>query len=105
MVSGDTRVCDGVRSLASGAHVVVHEALLARRVSSALVTWNASAEAVGALAALVRPTTLVLTHLIPAPVTDDDHAAYLEDVRHGGFHGHTIVAHDLTRVNVSRPEH
>ena len=43
----NTRVCDGVRALAHGAEVVVHEALLAERVSSALLTWNASAESVG----------------------------------------------------------
>jgi ribonuclease Z len=101
MVSGDTCVCDGVRALAHGAQVVVHEALLGERVSSALLTWNASAESVGALAALVRPTTLVLTHLIPAPITEDDDAAYLADVRRGGFDGRTIVARDLSRVHVS----
>ncbi len=100
MVSGDTCVCDGVRALAHGAQVVVHEALLAERVSSSLLTWNASAESVGALAALVRPSTLVLTHLIPAPVNDDDEAAYLADVRRGGFNGETIVARDLIRIQV-----
>jgi ribonuclease Z len=104
MVSGDTRVCDGVRALAYGAQVIVHEALLAEHVSPALLTWNASAETVGTLAALVRPTTLVLTHLIPAPITDDDNAAYLRDVRRGGFDGHTIAARDLTRIQVTAPD-
>jgi ribonuclease Z len=101
MVSGDTRVCDGVRSLATGADVIVHEALLASRVSPALLEWNASSESVGALAAVVQPATLVLTHLIPAPASDDDHAAYLDDVRRGGFDGHTIVADDLTTVHAT----
>lgn len=104
MVSGDTRVCDGVRALAHGAHVVVHEALLGEWVSSALLTWNASAESVGALASVVRPATLVLTHMIPAPITENDDAAYLADVRRGGFDGHTIVARDLTRIHVTRPK-
>lgn len=103
MVSGDTRVCDGVRALAHGAQVIVHEALLGQRVSSALLTWNASAESVGALAAVVRPATLILTHLIPAPISDDDDAAYLADVRRGGYEGETIVARDLTRVHVIPP--
>ena len=58
----------------------------------------------GALAALVRPATLVLTHLIPAPVTDNDDAAYLADVRRGGFDGQTIVARDLIRIQVTSPE-
>jgi ribonuclease Z len=104
MVSGDTRVCDGVRALAHGAQVVVHEALLGQRVSASLLTWNASAESVGALAAVVRPATLILTHLIPAAITDDDDAAYLADVRRGGFDGHTIVARDLLRIHVTPPE-
>ncbi len=103
MVSGDTRVCDGVRRLAHGAHVVVHEALLGDRVSPSLLTWNASAESVGALAADVQPATLVLTHLIPAPVTADDEAEYLDEVRRGGFDGRTIVASDLTRIPVNPP--
>jgi ribonuclease Z len=104
MVSGDTRVCDGVRALALGAHVVVHEALLGERVPSPLLTWNPSAESVGALAALVQPATLVLTHLIPAPVTEHDDAAYLADVRRGGFDGQTIVARDLTEIHITAPE-
>jgi ribonuclease Z len=101
MVSGDTRVCDGVRALARDADVVVHEALLGARVSPGLLTWNASAESVGTLAALVRPGTLVLTHLIPAPTTDKDEAEYLADVQRGGFDGHTIVARDFTRIHVT----
>ncbi|MEZ5343683.1 MAG: hypothetical protein R2706_20290 [Acidimicrobiales bacterium] len=104
MVSGDTCVCDGVRTLAAGADVIVHEALLAARVSPALLTWNASAESVGELAALTQPTTLVLTHLIPAPVTNDDESAYVVDVRRGGFDGDTVVARDLTTIHVTPPD-
>jgi ribonuclease Z len=96
-VSGDTRVCDGVRALAEGADVLVHEALLTARVSPHLLTWNASAVSVGELAAATRPATLVLTHLIPAPVADADDD-YLAEVRDGGFTGRTLVARDLLRV-------
>jgi ribonuclease Z len=102
MVSGDTRVCDGVHALARDANVIVHEALLGERVSPELLEWNASAESVGTLASIVKPVTLVLTHLIPAPITLDDEAAYLADVRRGGFAGDTIGARDLTRINVAR---
>ena len=49
-ISGDTAVCDGMRKLADGAHVVIHEALLTRAVSPALLEWNASASSVGNLA-------------------------------------------------------
>jgi ribonuclease Z len=100
MVSGDTRVCDGVRALADRAHVVVHEALLGDRVSAAALEWNASARDVGELARLTNPRTLVLTHLIPAPATEQDEAAYVADVRAGGFEGTTLVARDLLRIDV-----
>lgn len=103
MVSGDTRVCDGVRSLATGAHVIVHEALLTARVSPTLLEWNASAESVGALAGTIAPRALVLTHLIPAPSSPHDEQAYLDDVRRGGFTGRTFVAHDLLRIETDRP--
>lgn len=102
MVSGDTVVCDGVRALAAGADVIVHEALLGERVSPVLLEWNASARSVGELAATVQPATLVLTHLIPAPVSSDDEVAYLADVRRGGFDGRTLVARDGLRVDVER---
>jgi ribonuclease Z len=103
MVSGDTRVCDGVRTLSAGAHVIVHEALLADRVSLGLLDWNASAESVGALAATIRPQTLALTHLIPAPACAADEQAFRDDVRRGGFDGCTIVARDLLRIEIDVP--
>jgi hypothetical protein len=34
----------------------------------------------------------------------DDDAAYLRDVRRGGFDSHTIVARDLTRIQVTAPD-
>ena len=98
-VSGDTAVCDGMRSLARGVDVLVHEALLTARVSPALLAWNASARSVGELAASTRPGTLVLTHMIPAPACVEDELAYLEEVREGGFTGRTLVAHDLLRLS------
>lgn len=97
-VSGDTAVCDGMRRLAGGVHVLVHQALLGARVSPALLEWNASARSVGELAAATRPETLVLTHLIPAPARAEDELAYLDEVREGGYTGRTLVAHDLMRL-------
>jgi ribonuclease Z len=97
-ISGDTAVCDGMRRLAHGVHVLVHEAVLSARVSPSLLEWNASARSVGELAALTRPETLVLTHMIPAPACAEDELAYLEEVREGGFTGRTLVAHDLLRL-------
>ena len=103
-ISGDTAVCDGMRKLADGAHVVIHEALLTTAVSPALLEWNASASSVGNLADADRPRTLVLTHLIPAPRSAQDEAAFLDEVRDGGFNGHVVIAHDLLRLPVEPPE-
>jgi ribonuclease Z len=97
-ISGDTAPCDGVRVLARGVDVLVHQALLSSRVSPALLEWNGGAAAVGALAAQVQPGTLVLTHLIPAPDSAATADAYVDEVRAGGFEGPTVVAHDLLRV-------
>ncbi|MGH9119896.1 MAG: MBL fold metallo-hydrolase [Acidimicrobiales bacterium] len=99
-VSGDTAVCDGLRQLARGVDVLVHETLLSSRVSPALLEWNAGARAVGALAAEARPGTLVLTHLIPAPRSPEDERAFLDEVRAGGFDGSTVVARDLLRIPI-----
>jgi ribonuclease Z len=101
-ISGDTAVCDGMRALARGADVLVHEALLSSRVSAALLEWNAGARSVGELAASTRPGMLVLTHLIPAPRSADDEQAYLDEVRAGGFAGRTLIAHDLLRITARR---
>ena len=98
-ISGDTAVCDAMHELAQGVDVLVHEALLSSRVPADLLTWNASARAVGELAARTRPNMLVLTHLIPAPRSPDDEHAYVEEVRTGGFEGRVLVANDLLHVD------
>lgn len=99
-ISGDTAVCDGIRELSRGAAVLIHEALLESRVTASLLTWNAGARAVGVLAAETEPTTLVLTHLIPAPLSPADEAAYVDEVRDGGFHGDVRIAQDGLRINL-----
>lgn len=99
-VSGDTAVCDGMRRIARSVDVLVHEALLASRVSSALLEWNAGARAVGELAAQAKPRVLVLTHLIPAPSSAEDDDAYLAEVRAGNFDGPTLIARDLLRIHI-----
>jgi ribonuclease Z len=99
-ISGDTAVCDGMRHLASGADVLVHEALLSDRVGPQALTWNAGAGAVGELAADAGPRTVVLNHLIPAPVSADDEQAYLDEARAGGFAGVVLVAHDQLRIDL-----
>jgi len=103
-ISGDTAVCQGMREMARGVDVLVHEALLTGRVPPDLLEWNAGARAVGELAAEARPRTLVLTHLIPAPTPPEVGRAYVAEVRAGGFDGPTIVAHDLLRIPLDRAD-
>lgn len=99
-VSGDTAVCDGMRSLACGADVLVHETLLSARSSTAALAWNAGADTVGALARESGAARLVLTHLLPAPTTAAEDAAYVAEARSGGFEGPIDVARDLLRIHV-----
>jgi ribonuclease Z len=103
VISGDTAVCSGMRVLARGVDVLVHEALLTSRVRPALLEWNAGSRQIGELAASVDPGVLVLTHLIPAPRSTEDEVAYVEEVRAGGFEGTTIVARDLLHIPVQKP--
>jgi ribonuclease Z len=97
-ISGDTAVCDGMRRLAAGADVLVHEALLGDSVRPALLEWNASASAVGELARSAGVGRLVLTHAIPSPDSEATRQRYIDDVRAGGYTGPVHVAADLDRV-------
>lgn len=93
-VSGDTVVCRGIEQLAAGAQVLVHEAVLTARANSDLLEWNASAASVARMASAAGVDTLVLTHLLPAPVADE----YEREVREAGWLGPLHVATDLLRL-------
>ena len=38
---------------------------------------------------------LVLTHLIPAPTSEDERQLFIDEVRAGGYDGDLVVADDL----------
>lgn len=97
-VSGDTAACAGMAALATGADVLVHEAVLTERASPALLAWNARARTVGELATSAGAGSLVLTHLLPAPTSPEVAAAYVAEVRAGGYGGPVVVADDLARI-------
>lgn len=97
-VSGDTSICDGMRSLARDADVLVHEAIGSGRPE--LRAWNASAYDVGLLAAEAKPGIVVLTHMIPAPSSPDDEERYADEARSAGFDGPVVVARDLLHIPV-----
>ena len=55
---------------------------------------------IGAQAAELGVPTLVLTHLIPPPESDDDVQAFVDDIRTAGFAGELVVAEDLSQVTL-----
>lgn len=105
-ISGDTLVCDEVAVLAESADVLVYEAMRFEAVEALpahrrfILDYHADTRLIGRQAAELGVHTLVLTHLIPEPVTDDDRRAYVDDIRGGGFEGELIVADDLTAVEL-----
>ena len=44
--------------------------------------------------------TVMLTHLIPAPVTNADKQAFIDEVREGGYRGEIMVCDDLDTVTL-----
>ena len=103
-ISGDTAVCDGVAELAADADLLVHEAVRSDRASPQLLAWNASAHSVGELARSVGLPRLVLSHLLPAPQSADDEAAFLAEARSGGYEGDIVLARDLMVLELGSPD-
>jgi ribonuclease BN (tRNA processing enzyme) len=110
VISGDTRPCDALVTLAKGADVLVHEALylpavdrIAARVTNAkslkqsIINHHTSAEDAGRIAKAAGVKTLVLSHLVPA---DDDSVTdqmWIEAARRA-FTGRIIVGKDLMEI-------
>jgi ribonuclease Z len=100
-ITGDTRVCDEVAELADGVDVLVYEAMRFEFFDGLpahrqfVTDYHADTRLIGEQAAALGVPTLILTHLIPAPSTDAEKQAYVDDVRGGGFDGDVIVADDL----------
>jgi ribonuclease Z len=87
--------------LADGVDLLIHEALDAAQVREGLLTWNASAESVGALADDASIGRLVLTHLLPPPDTNEAEQAFVDQAIAGGYNGPITVAADLHRIRLS----
>jgi ribonuclease Z len=102
VITGDTRVCDEVAELADGADVLVYEAMRFEFFDALpahrqfVKDYHADTRLIGEQAAALGIPKLILTHLIPAPVTAADRQAYVDDVRGGGYEGELIVADDLS---------
>lgn len=106
VVSGDTRVCDEVMSLAAESDVLVHEACRKRALAGAIAgspfesifDYHADSVELGERAERWGVRHLLLTHLIPSPRTPEEAAKFAADVRAGGYTGEVTVGEDLTRV-------
>ena len=111
VISGDTRVCDEVEELSTGADVLVHEACRTTPLRDAIVgtqfehifSYHADTVPLGGLAERAGVGHLVLTHLIPPPTDDAAAGAFEADVRDGGYTGRVSVGTDLLRVEVESP--
>jgi ribonuclease Z len=99
-ISGDTAVCPGVRLLADGADVLVHQALLSDSVSRSALAWNASARSVGELAQDAGVKHLVLTHLMPTPANASEEEAFGAEARSSGYKGPLSMPQDLDTLDV-----
>lgn len=106
VVSGDTRVCDEVMSLAADADVLVHEACRKRALAAAIAgspfenifDYHADSVELGERAQHWGVRHLLLTHLIPSPRTPEEVAKFASDVRAGGYTGAVTVGEDLTSI-------
>ena len=108
VISGDTRVCDEVESLARGADVLVHEAcrasalapVIAGTTFETIFSYHADTVALGAMAERSGVPQVVLTHLIPPPDSPEQAAAFAQDLRDGGYTGEITVGEDLLRITI-----
>jgi len=100
-ITGDTKVCDEVAELAEGVDVLVYEAMRYSFFEQLpahrhyVMDYHADTHQIGAQAAALGVPKLILTHLIPAPVSDEDRQLFVDEVRAGGYEGELVVADDL----------
>ena len=103
-ISGDTLVCPEMAALAEGADVLIYEAMRFDLIRARpehlhfVLDYHADTLLIGAQAEELEIPILVLTHLIPEPVSEEDRQGFADDVRRGGYTGRVIVADDLTTV-------
>ncbi|WP_375001096.1 MBL fold metallo-hydrolase [Aeromicrobium sp. CTD01-1L150] len=104
VVSGDTRVCEQVEQVATGADLLVHEAVRPALLGAGrgyISEYHAECEQLGAMAERAGVKSLVLTHLEPAPSTREQEQGFIDDVRRGGYVGDLAVGRDLWTVELS----
>lgn len=108
VISGDTRPCEALVSLARGADVLVHEVIYlpaigglaegnnGTRLFEHLRACHTPVDQVGELAERAGVGTLVLSHLVPASGVVPDEVWREEAAR--GYSGRVVVGSDLLEV-------
>jgi ribonuclease Z len=105
-ISGDTTVCPEVASLATGADVLVYEAMRTEEIRTRpqhlhyIIDYHADTREIGQQAAELGVSQLMLTHLIPQPRSEADKQLFADDVREGGYRGELLVCDDLDSVTL-----
>ncbi len=105
-ISGDTLVCPEVAALADGADVLIYEAMRFDLIRARpkylhfVLDYHADTLLIGAQAEALGIPALMLTHLIPEPLTEEERRGFEDDVRCGGYTGEVIVADDLIAVGL-----
>lgn len=108
VISGDTRVCDEVFSMAAHCDLLIHEACRTQALTKFakgtpfehIFDYHSDSIVLGQYAEKYNIKNLLLTHLIPAPVTEKDAQRFEADVRAGGFTGNLTVGSDLHCVHI-----
>jgi ribonuclease Z len=108
VISGDTAVCPELEQIATGVTVLVQEAYRPDAVPAGLLSdpeaiaaYHSEVGAVGEMAVRAGVEALMLTHLIPPPVSEDDKAGFVDDLRRAGYEGAVTVADDLDFVEIA----
>jgi ribonuclease Z len=105
-ISGDTLVCDELRQLYEGADVIVQEAMRMDVINQRppdlrfIADYHSDTRLIGALAEELAIPTVMLTHLIPIPGTQEEEQEFIDEVREGGYRGEVLVCKDLDSVDL-----
>lgn len=102
-ITGDTKVCPEVATLAAGSDIVVYEAMRLYGVAEGLrhiAEYHAVTHEIGRQMEEVGIPRLMLTHLIPQPRDEEGKQLFADDVRGAGYTGELLVCDDLSTMTL-----
>jgi ribonuclease Z len=102
-ITGDTKVCPEVATLAKGSDIVVYEAMRIDFVQPGLRhigSYHADTPLIGKQMEELGIGRLMLTHLIPQAQNDEDKQGFVDDLRKAGYTGEVLVCDDLSSMTL-----